>query len=238
MPARDTITGPLCLGSKGDDVELLQVLLMAASGGAARLKVDGKFGVQTHRAVVWFQRQRKLWIDGIVGPKTTAALGLTYRKRSPRRPVVPGPAAPHPPTAQQIIVDALLSPMTEFVKLIDADILNSGAGEEHTKKAIGAMDDIILDGFQQRLKRFIEFPLTRSSATDIHMDILELQNETLEFVAVYLKKHGGKVAAVVDRVNKLDGAAIERIVQNVLDGKEDADEAAWDIGQVMRRALM
>jgi Putative peptidoglycan binding domain len=236
-PANDTITGPLCLGSNGDDVVLLQALLMAASGGAARLKVDGKFGVRTYRAVVWFQRQRKLWVDGIVGPKTAAALGVNYRKRLPRRPVVPGAAISRLPTAQQIIADALLAPMAEFVKAINAEILKSGADEERTKKAVNAMEEIILDGFQRSLKRFAEYPLMTSSAMDIHLSILELQNETLEYVASYLKKYGGKVGAIVDRVNKLDSAAIERIVQYMLDGKEDADAAAWDIGQVMRRAL-
>jgi len=236
----DTITGPLRLGSKGEDVELLQVLLMAASGGAARLDVDGAFDIRTHRAVLWFQRQRKLWVDGIVGPRTTAALGLKYKTQPPRQPVVPGTEVPsvHMPTAQQIVADALLQPVVDFVQLIDGEIGKSGAGEEDKKKAIEAMNDIILDSFRGKLKRWVETPVRESAALDISMYILELQVNTLQFVATYLKKHGGKVAAIVDRVNRLDAGAIERIFRLLLDGKQNANEAAWDIGQVMRRALM
>ena len=241
MPATDdTITGPLRLGSKGEDVELVQVLVIAAFGGAARLDVDGKFDIRTHRCVMKFQRARKLWVDGIVGPKTAAALGLKYRTEPPRQPVVPGTDVPsvHMPTAQQIVAEALLQPVTDFVELIDDEIRKSGASATDTKKAIEAMNDIILDGFRNRLKRWAEMPLREDSPTTIQMDILDMQVNTLQFVATFLKDHGGKVVALVDRVNKLDGHAIGRIVQLILDGKENANAAAWDIGQVMRRALM
>jgi Putative peptidoglycan binding domain len=241
MPAGDdTITGPLRLGSKADDVELVQALVMAAFGGAARLEVDGEFDIRTHRCVMKFQRARKLWVDGIVGPKTAAALGLKYKTQPPRQPLVPGTEVPsvHMPTAQQIVADALLQPVTDFVKLIDEEIRKSGASETDNKKAIEAMNDIILDGFRSRPKRWAETPLRADSPTMIQMNILDMQVNTLEFVATFLKNHGGRVAALADRVNKLDAHAIGRIVQLMLDGKANANAAAWDIGQVMRRALM
>lgn len=57
----------LKLGSKGDDVRLLQKKL----GG---LKVDGDFGNNTRKAVLNFQNSNGLVADGIVGPKTWAKL--------------------------------------------------------------------------------------------------------------------------------------------------------------------
>jgi len=59
----------LKVGSKGPAVEYLQKSL----GGS--LKVDGKFGPGTQKAVKDFQTSKSLKADGIVGPKTWAAIG-------------------------------------------------------------------------------------------------------------------------------------------------------------------
>lgn len=58
-------------GSKGDDVVKLQDML--ASCGSS-ITVDGIFGNGTRSAVVAFQNKHGLVADGIVGPKTWAAL--------------------------------------------------------------------------------------------------------------------------------------------------------------------
>lgn len=57
--------------SKGETVKLLQDLLNLKGYG---LKVDGDFGPATEKAVKDFQAANKLTVDGIVGPKTWAAL--------------------------------------------------------------------------------------------------------------------------------------------------------------------
>lgn len=57
-------------GSRGDEVKRLQTLLNAG------LKVDGIFGVNTLNAVKAFQKETGLVVDGIVGPKTWAKLGI------------------------------------------------------------------------------------------------------------------------------------------------------------------
>ena len=62
-------------GSRGDQVRQVQQKLIQygyLDGGA-----DGVFGKKTYDAVVWFQRKNGLSVDGVVGPSTAAALGLT-----------------------------------------------------------------------------------------------------------------------------------------------------------------
>ncbi len=61
-------------GSRGDMVKKIQRKLKNwgyYSGG-----VDGIFGAQTKKAVIYFQKKNGLTADGIVGAKTLAALGL------------------------------------------------------------------------------------------------------------------------------------------------------------------
>src|SRR5260370_28294868 len=75
--------GVLESGSNGPDVSSLQDNLRTAgfSPGIA----DGNFGPGTQAAVVAFQRSEGLLADGIVGPRTAAALQL------PNPPEIPSP---------------------------------------------------------------------------------------------------------------------------------------------------
>lgn len=59
------------MGNKGESVKWLQWEL---NRHGANLKVDGIFGNQTKLSVLLFQKQNGLTPDGIVGPKTIAAL--------------------------------------------------------------------------------------------------------------------------------------------------------------------
>ncbi|MCM1045655.1 MAG: peptidoglycan-binding protein [Candidatus Gastranaerophilales bacterium] len=59
-------------GSRGADVTYLQQRLVSL--GYSLGAVDGIFGSKTRTAVMAFQRDHKLTVDGIVGPKTWAAL--------------------------------------------------------------------------------------------------------------------------------------------------------------------
>ncbi len=56
-------------GQKGPKVVLMQIILNHA-GATPMLAVDGKFGMNSNRAVRAFQNRHRLAVDGIVGPKT------------------------------------------------------------------------------------------------------------------------------------------------------------------------
>ncbi len=62
-------------GDKGAQVTLIQQKLKQY--GYFSAAVDGVFGKQTYDAVVWFQRNNGLKVDGAVGESTAAALGIT-----------------------------------------------------------------------------------------------------------------------------------------------------------------
>lgn len=65
----------LRLNDRSADVTLLQRRLIALGFALPRFGADGHFGQETQQAVIAFQRSRGLTADGIVGPKTWAALG-------------------------------------------------------------------------------------------------------------------------------------------------------------------
>src|SRR5256885_11389347 len=56
-------------GSQGSTIVAVQ--------RALRITADGVYGSATRRAVVEFQREHGLIVDGIVGPQTLGALGLS-----------------------------------------------------------------------------------------------------------------------------------------------------------------
>lgn len=64
----------LTMGSRGERVALIQQRLK--EWGYYSGKVDGVFGRGTYNAVVRFQRQNGLSVDGQVGKKTAAAMGI------------------------------------------------------------------------------------------------------------------------------------------------------------------
>jgi hypothetical protein len=78
----------LRLGAQGDAVRRLQEALVQQ--GFDPGLVDGRFSSQTHRAVQAFQRARGLGADGVVGPRTWAALGQ-HAPEEPETPWVPPP---------------------------------------------------------------------------------------------------------------------------------------------------
>jgi uncharacterized protein (TIGR02594 family) len=74
-------------GAKGRDVIRLQILLNGALKPSPRLKIDGHFGNKTDKAVRRFQLARKLEVDGVVGPQTWQALGVSATTAKAAPPV-------------------------------------------------------------------------------------------------------------------------------------------------------
>jgi N-acetylmuramoyl-L-alanine amidase len=76
----------LTYGSSGQTVRVLQQALSGA--GFDPGPVDGIFGVRTKRAVEAFQKAKHLAVDGMAGPFTLSALGLSdLSSRSERKPL-------------------------------------------------------------------------------------------------------------------------------------------------------
>ena len=69
-------SGSLQMGSRGPSVSALQTKLNSTLTPSPKLLTDGVFGMKTSQAVKLFQQRKGLTADGIVGPKTAAALGL------------------------------------------------------------------------------------------------------------------------------------------------------------------
>lgn len=67
-------------GSTGSEVKQIQTKLKA--WGYYTGSVDGIFGSKTYQAVRKFQQKNGLTVDGIVGPKTLAALGMSSSSSS------------------------------------------------------------------------------------------------------------------------------------------------------------
>ncbi len=74
LPAICAAAG-ISYGARGDDVKKIQQRLK--QWGYYKGAVDGIFGSGTLAAVKSFQRKNGLTADGIVGPKTASAMGIT-----------------------------------------------------------------------------------------------------------------------------------------------------------------
>ncbi len=67
-------------GSRGNEVKKIQTKLK--NWGYYSGSVDGIYGTKTKEAVIWFQKKNGLTADGVAGPKTLAAMGISSSSSS------------------------------------------------------------------------------------------------------------------------------------------------------------
>ncbi len=86
----------LSRGDTGADVKALQEALISLGYSCGKWGADGEFGKATNGTVIAFQTANNLAADGIVGPKTVAAINalLPESGEEPEDPVDPEPAKP------------------------------------------------------------------------------------------------------------------------------------------------
>ena len=73
-PSAETISSPLSFGDSGPDVVILQERLAAED---LPVTADGVYSQETADAVMAFQEQEQLVVDGVVGSETGEALGIS-----------------------------------------------------------------------------------------------------------------------------------------------------------------
>jgi len=135
------ITGPLVVGSRGPNVRTLQEALNKTTP-SPRLQADGAFGLKTDAAVRAFQRLKNLKPDGIVGPKTAAALGLRFTAAVAPLPG-PSPQPPGPPRLpHEIPVTPGAPDANAIAQLVEAVI--QGLSEIHSGvlRVVNALDEL------------------------------------------------------------------------------------------------
>lgn len=151
LPGSPTLTRLLSIGSSGKEVIALQNVLNRA-GAMPPLSPTGRFGKDTHQALIAFQRKRGLKPDGVVGPGTARALGWNYRNSNAKPYVIsyekPPMPAMSPPLA--VIAEVIWDSMNKFFDLIVDDIAHAFDGYRNPY----AKRDQINQQVRQRFARY------------------------------------------------------------------------------------
>lgn len=250
MGLSEHIVGPLRIGSRGEPVRNVQTALKAMNAPAL-LVADGRFGKATHGAVVAFQRKKGLKADGVVGPKTAAALGLRYTSSpallhpKPRRRPPPGtphgppsarPPLPHAASSLEIIADGLVVDFRDYFLVLAWEIRRSGGNAEKVTNSVqglnGVLDDLLRD-----INVWARGDIGSGTSNSLSMTIIETMNLILGTIGPYLKTHGSDTKGLANRIDRLDTRGIQRAVQGVVDGDKTAETASAEIRVLMDKAM-
>ena len=114
----------LRFGSRGPAVKRLQEALLELGYKLPRYGADGAFGRETDAAVRQFQKDHRLVVDGVVGPKTWTALETAIAKKRAPKPA-PKPAPAKEPDTLELVIAGAFTPGTgnaqKHAKRLEAD---------------------------------------------------------------------------------------------------------------------
>ena len=126
--------GSVSKGSTGSDVLAVQFLLNAYG---YNIVADGSFGPLTQAAVKEYQLKMGLQVDGVVGPKTSASLGvsITATKATNQvvsannsvKPSIPTIVESPPPTVQQYVFSPNYTGNTTISSMSDDKVISNFA---------------------------------------------------------------------------------------------------------------
>jgi hypothetical protein len=191
LPSEGAITGPLSVGSRGPDVRTLQEALNRTVP-PPRLQADGAFGIKTDAAVRAFQRSKNLKSDGIVGPRTAAALGLRYTAGAPAAPrpatILPGPERPRPAGAPD---------ENAIAQLVEAVIQGLNEVYDGVLRIVDAVDELP-DVVAQEIRSLVNAP--RQAAIGILRDCIRVARANAAAAGPVIQ------AAIRGAVNQVTGA--------------------------------
>jgi len=228
------IVGTLALGSSGPDVRELQ-LLLNSDRIRAGLKVDGKFGKTTHRALVDFQKRNGLKADGVVGGRTARVLGWSF---------VPGPTAPykirmdrpaHSETSSplQVLGDVIYVGLNRLGRRVEDEIRRFGLSPNATHQLVeNDLKRVIIPGLRERVGEFLNVRLTddsgRQNETQRQFDVNLFRRSFIDGFDLFYqmartaKEAGGNVhnfAIFLDRARQLE--RIGEIAERLLKGEQN-----------------
>lgn len=211
----------LTLGASGPDVKALQDKL--TSLGVARLSGDGRFGLQTLRAVKQFQQRNGLKGDGMVGPKTSKAFGWAFGAAFPTPIQVSMKAAPlHPLTPPLMVVyEAIFAGLThQFAKLKEA-VTKSGASAAVIVAAASGLT-MALHAQSDLLKRALSADVPDMASILKLMGIGFESKQTMEKIVKDLQSENASYHEFfqIENYRYVTAAQLGPIVQNLMHGNE------------------
>jgi hypothetical protein len=217
------LSGPLHLGSHGEEVRELQRLLNENQIGPM-LNTDGRFGKATHKALVEFQRRKGLKCDGVVGPATAKLLGWGYHPGRVLPYVIAFEEPPLPPLTPplKVLVVAILVGLKPVHTATRYAMFSTPTDKMSTNmKQIGFLDEQ-WSRLEDKLNALVEEVPDGTMAAATMRRSLETYVEFSSDFAKTLQWHarGGYMWRLPDLIHKIPVDVIVGTADRVLRGEQ------------------
>jgi len=242
MPAvssSDIIRGPLRLGSRGSDVMNLQGLLSEQNQPDPALTIDGVFGMRTDAAVRVFQQRHGLKADGIVGPLTAKALGVTFIFEPPPAPLPRAPGPPPPATAspRATLFAVIASELKKIFNAVDNEILQQDETDDN-RTALKLARAFAKSGLNQA---FLLLSTGLPDAVDAQISANQSRTAMLllfsgfNSAATQVQVAGGDAGKIFDIMSELNAVNPEvvNVVRDTLEGGSTLGEAVREVRNLL-----